>query len=117
MEINVLERCRIYLSHRRHNGTTNMPITWKLVHDNDPKHSIKSVKDTAIAKSISVISWPACSPDLNPIESSWYAVKKKVGELHYSSLDKLDEAIELLVEAINTRCRAVIDSKGFPKKY
>ncbi|GJQ84716.1 hypothetical protein Trydic_g21122 [Trypoxylus dichotomus] len=54
----------------------NLPITW-------------SVEDAVIANSISVISWPVCTPDIKSIENLWYVVKKTVGEHYYSSLDKL----------------------------
>ncbi|GJQ64975.1 hypothetical protein Trydic_g10115 [Trypoxylus dichotomus] len=53
--IHVLENVLIFYADE------NLPITCKLVHDNDPKQTVKSVKDTIIANSISVISWPACN--------------------------------------------------------
>ncbi|GJQ66082.1 hypothetical protein Trydic_g4164 [Trypoxylus dichotomus] len=80
--------------------------------------SLRSVKDTVIANSISVISWPVCS--LDPIENLWYAMKKKVGEHYYSGLDKLYKVTELawystppefyrvLVQSMNKCCRAAI---------
>ncbi|GJQ88091.1 putative translation initiation factor IF-2, N-terminal region [Trypoxylus dichotomus] len=89
----------------------NLPITWKLFHDNDPKHSARSDKDTVIANSISVISCPDCSTGLNPIENLWYATKQKVGRHYYSSLDKLYEAIELTWHSTPPEfCRVLIES-------
>lgn len=65
-------------------------ITSRLVHDNGLKHMAKSVKDTIIANSLSVINWEACSPDSIQLRIyGMYVVKKKVGEHHYSNFDKL----------------------------
>ncbi|GJQ76469.1 hypothetical protein Trydic_g2182 [Trypoxylus dichotomus] len=63
-----------------HDADENWPITCKHVYDKDPKRTTRSVKDSAKANSISVISWPACSPDLSPVESLRYA-----GEHYYST--------------------------------
>ncbi|KAI8423451.1 hypothetical protein MSG28_012583 [Choristoneura fumiferana] len=50
-----------------------------LVHDNDPKHTARTVKEFLTSQSVSVLDWPANSPDLNPIEHLWCEVKKKAG--------------------------------------
>ncbi|GJQ67276.1 hypothetical protein Trydic_g8177 [Trypoxylus dichotomus] len=57
------------------NADEKLSFTWKLVHDNEPKHTARSVKATVIADSISVISCPACGPDLSPIENLGCAIK------------------------------------------
>lgn len=99
------------------------------MHDNDPKHSSRLVKNWLSEQQISVLDWPAQSPDLNPIENLWNDVDFIVKDSNPKNLDELWRAIKSawdtipsdrckrLVESLPKRCREVIRSKGYPTKY
>ena len=107
----------------------NMPPEWILEHKNHSKHTARLFTDYFRTKNINVLSWPSPSPDLNPIEHLWEALEgrtqtKKVGNAsqkfallakEWTAMD--NEITKTLVESMPRRCRAVIDSKGYPTKY
>ena len=107
----------------------NMPLMWKFMHDNDPKHTSRLVKSCLEENNITVLKWPAQSPDLNPIENLWNDVEEHVRAVKPKNLSDLWEEIQkawyaipkercmALVESLPRRCTAVIQNKGFPTKY
>ena len=49
-----------------------------LQHDNDTSHTARSVRDFLQDRNIRVLSWPAKSSDLNPIEHAWDRLDRRV---------------------------------------
>ena len=99
--------------------------------DNDPKHTCKKAKDWFKNHHMEVLSWPAQSPDLNPIEHLWQHLKKRLNSYssHPSGILELVERIQAewkaipasvcmdLVESMPRRVEAVIGAKGGYTKY
>lgn len=57
------------------------PNEW-FMQDNAPIHTAQVSKEWLEVHGVATIRWPPYSPDLNPIEHLWWALKKKLHELH-----------------------------------
>ena len=108
------------------------------VQDNAPIHNSYHTKEWLEVRGIWTLEWPPYSPDLNPIEHLWWALKKLVHKLHpelitmgnsESDWDALKAAIveawqkipnsliKRLVESMPRRLEAVRKAKGWQTKY
>ena len=102
---------------------------WIFQQDNAPCHTAKSVKSWMEEKNIRILTWPAQSPDINPIENLWNTMKRKMENHKPSNKAELFDFLRLewetitqdecerLVESIPSRIRAVIKNRGFATKY
>lgn len=112
-----------------HYGLDETKITFQ--HDNDPKHTAKKVKEYLSDQTYETMSWPAQSPDLNPIEHLWSQLKRDLNKYEKppSGLKDLWERVQVVWEAISVetcqnlidsmprRIQAVIKAKGYWTKY
>jgi hypothetical protein len=107
--------------------------------DNALIHTAKKVKQWFEDNGIDTSDWPPYSPDLNPIENAWAALKTKVAEMFpevwaakgkteqdrenmEEALKKAwlalpDELFEELVQSMPRRINACILAKGWHTKY
>lgn len=102
---------------------------WYYQHDNAPCHKAGSITKWLNENSISVISWPARSPDLNPIENIWAIIDRKLANHTISNLRELEQLVDKywnevgvelcvkLIESMPARIKACLKSKGGYFKY
>jgi transposase len=100
-------------------------------HDNDPKHTAKKVKEYLGNQKFETLWWPSQSPDLNPIEHIWFALKQALNGYpkHATGMTELWERVQESFEKISKetclkfidsmpdRVQAVLKAKGGWTKY
>ncbi len=59
-----------------------------------PAHTAKGTKSWFNDHGVTVLDWPANSPDLNPIENLWGIVKRKMRDTRSNNVDDLKAAIK-----------------------
>ncbi len=94
-----------------------------------PAHTAKGTKSWFNDHGVTVLDWPANSPDLNPIENLWGIVKRKMRDTRPNNADELKAAIKetwasippqqchKLITSMPRRIEAIIKAKGAPTKY
>ncbi len=94
-----------------------------------PAHTAKGTKSWFNDHGVTVLDWPANSPDLNPIENLWGIVKRKMRDTRPNNADELKAAIKAtwasippqqchkLITSMPRQIEAVIKAKGAPTKY
>ncbi len=114
-----------------------LPSADKLYGDTDfifqqdlaPAHTAKGTKSWFNDHGVTVLDWPANSPDLNPIENLWGIVKRKMRDTRPNNANELKATVKetwasippqqchKLITSMPRRIEAVIKAKGAPTKY
>ena len=104
-------------------------LDYSFMHDNAPCHRAHVVSDWLEEQEITILSWPAQSPDLNPIENLWDHMERQLEKMPSTTKEGLwknlqvlwsaipPETIQNLVSSMPRRVAAVIKAKGGHTKY
>ncbi len=97
-------------------------------HDNARPH-IASITTSWLRRRIRVLKWPACSPDLSPIENIWCIIKRKMRQRRPKTVEQLEACIrqewdnilipklEQLVSSVPRRLQTVIKRRGYTTQW
>lgn len=72
----------------------HLPQNQILQADNDPKHTSRKAREFLQDNNMNVMTWPAQSPDLNPIDTLWNDIDNIIKEKKPSNLNEMYEFIQ-----------------------
>jgi len=78
------------------------PEGFYFMHDNDPKHKSRPVKEFAQKNLLEILPWPSYSPDFNLIERVWAWLKKKIAADSVENITELKKSIKKHWKSIPT---------------
>lgn len=101
------------------------------MHDNASSHTARATVEVLQAAGIRVLSWPAISPDFNPIEHAWDYLKREIKTLkdQIQTQDQLMEAltaawnripeerIHVLIQSMPRRVQSCVTDRGGHSRY
>jgi len=112
-------------------AVTNRGENFVLMQDGARAHSARVVTQYLADNNIEKMEWPACSPDLNPIEHLWDQLGQRIRnrmnppvtirELEDALVEDWQqipqESIRRLIRSMPRRCQGVLDANGGNTRY